>query len=78
MSFFSKIGIEPQFIIDKRGQDLTEDYRVLTMDEEWDEVDGIIVTMNRPSQKLINDIYKKSQVNVIKRQAIVEEVLRNS
>jgi hypothetical protein len=48
------------------------------MDEEWDEVDGIIVTMNRPSQKLINDIYKKSQVNVIKRQAIVEEVLRNS
>ena len=78
MSFLSKIGIEPQFIIDKRGQDLTEDYRVLTMDEEWDEVDGIIVTMNRPSQKLINDIYKKSQVNVIKRQAIVEEVLRNS
>ena len=48
------------------------------MNEEWDEVDGIIVTMNRPSQKLINDIYKKSQVNVIKRQAIVEEVLRNS
>lgn len=78
VSFLSKIGIEPQFIIDKRGQDLTEDYRVLTMDEEWDEVDGIIVTMNRPSQKLINDIYKKSQVNVIKRQAIVEEVLRNS